>query len=715
MIRMKRTQVTTALVIALVLALSMLPLLAGAVTTVDTIRLVTTGLGNGGDGRSRYSSISADGTIIAFESSATNLLATPTNSSGNIFVYDVATDETILVTAGSGSGGNNESYDPQISADGTTIVFGSYATDLLPTATSNSGNIFVYDVASRETTLVTAGPGNGGNGWSGSASISGDGTTIAFYSNATDLLPTATSNSGNIFVYDVATDETTLVTAGPGNGANSWSQIPQISADGTKIAFASRATDLLPTATTNTSNVFAYDVVTGTTTLVSAGPGNGGNGSSHHSSISADGTTIVFTSRATDLLPTATNNNDNIFVYDVATDEIMLVTAGPGNGGNSTSYYPQISADGTKITFLSQATDLLPTATTNTENVFAYDVATGETTLVTAGPGNGANSWSQIPQISADGTTIVFASWATDLTEDATSSRKSVFAYDVASDMVTLVSKSPSAVDRGADHPAISANGKAIAFASGISDFPSAETDSGADHSGLVNIFLWARVPLVDVTFDPQNGIDQPFTEAVPQGTAIDAPAVPTAPEGKVFAGWWTQAEGGTQWNFANPVNNGMTLYAQWSTQQADMVEIFYAATDGGSVTVEEETIPATGTPAGSTAIADDDFTFIGWVGSTFASEEELDAWIEWIQSLDNPMDAIISTDAHFIPPAGENGLWSDAGYIAVFIPTDEVPPGDGSTTPPMGDSTTLWSGATVALLGCAFISVAVYRKRFEQ
>ena len=710
MIRMKRTQVTTALAIALVLVLSMLPLLAGAVTTVDTIRLVTTGPGSGGDNESRYPQISADGTTIVFTSRATDLLPTATNNNMNIFVYDVASGATTLVTKGSGSGGNNASYDPRISADGTTIAFYSHATDLLPTATTNTSNVFVYDVVTGVTTLVSAGPGNGGNGWSGSASISGDGARIAFWSQATDLLPTATSGSANIFVYDVATGITTLVTAGPGNGGNGWPFEPQISADGTTIVFTSQATDLLPAATNSNTNVFAYDVVTGVTTLVTKGSGNGGNNWSYNPQISADGTTIAFYSNATDLLPTATSSGANVFVYDVVTGVTTLVTNGSGNGGNSSSYNPRISADGTTITFQSQATDLLPTATNSNANVFVYDVVTGITTLVTKGSGNGGNSSSYESRISADGTTIAFGSWATDLTEDSVNSRRNVFTYDVASDTLTLISKSPSTVDRGSDHPAMSANGKTIAFVSGVSDFPGAETAGGRP-----NIFLWSRVFSVDVTFDPQNGVEQPFVEAVPQGTAIAAPQAPTAPEGKVFAGWWTQAEGGTQWNFVNPVNNDMTLYAHWSTPQADMVEIFYAATDGGSVTLEEETIPATGAPVGSTAVADSGYDFIGWVGSTFASDEEFEAWLDWLESLEDPMDAIISTDAHFIPPAGENGLWSDAGYIAVFIPTDEVPGGDGSTTPPMGDSTTLWSIAAVALLGCVAVGAATYRKRFEQ
>ena len=648
------------LAIALTLVLSLLPFAAGAATVVDTTTLITTGsTGNGGDQWSGAPQITPDGSKIVFHSSATDLLATPTNSNGSIFLYDVTSDTIELITTGPlGMGGNDWSGGAQITPDGSKIVFNSNATDLLATPTNGNGNIFLYDVESGTIELITTGPlGMGGNIWSSDAQITPDGSKIVFGSYATDLLATPTNGNSNIFLYNVGTGITELITTGSGSGGNSWSANPQITPDGSKIVFSSRATDLLATPTNSNDNIFLYNVGTGITELITTGSGNGGNSRALHPQITDDGSKIVFSSQATDLLATPTNSNGNIFLYDVGTGITQLITTGPGSGGNNWSGSPQITPDGSKIVFNSRATNLTAIPTNGAVNLLLCDVATGITELITIGSSNGAEGGDagglvQDPSISTDGTKIAF--WAT------------------ATNLVTPPT------------------------------------------SGRANIFLWQRTTYVDVTFDSQNGVDQPFTEAVPQGTAIAAPQAPTAPEGKVFAGWWTQAEGGTQWNFNNPVNNDMTLYAQWTTPQADMIEIFYAATEGGSVTLEEETIPATGTPVGSTAVADTGYDFIGWIGSTFASDEEFEAWLDWLESLEDPMDAIISTEAHLIPPANENGLWSDAGYIAIFIPTDEVPGGDGSTTPPMGDSTTLWSIAAVATLGCAAVVTALYRKRFE-
>jgi len=652
-----KTYIRTIFILVMVLALSMLPLMAGGAQIIDTTTLVSVGSGSGGDQWSDSPQITPDGSKVVFRSSATDLLPTPTNGNGNIFLYDVATDTTTLITTGSGSGGNDSSGSPQITPSGSKIVFVSYATDLLPTPTNGNGNIFLYDVATDTTTLITTGSGSGGNSSSGSPQITPGGSKIVFESSATDLLATPTTSNGNIFLYDVATDTTTLITTGSGNGGNDWSFEPQITPDGSKIVFTSRATNLTAIPTNSNRNIFLHDVASGTSQLITTGSGNGGNGASDLPKITSDGFKIVFFSSATNLTAIPANGFQNIFLYDVATDVIELITIGSGNGGNSWSGDPQITPDGSKIVFNSRATDLTAIPTNGRVNLLLYDAVTGITELITTGSGNGAEGGDagglvQRPSISADGTKIAF--WAT------------------ATNLVTPPT------------------------------------------NGLANIFLWQRAIHVDVIFDPQNGIEQPFTETVAQGTAIAAPQIPTAPEGMVFAGWWTQATGGTQWDFQNPVTNDMELFAHWSAiPVTDMVEIFYVATEGGSVTLEEETIPATGTPAGSTAVADDGYDFIGWIGTAFSSEEELDAWLDWLESLEDPMDAIVSTEAHFIPPAGENGLWSDAGYIAVFIPTDEVPPiRPGPTTPATGDTATLWSIAAVALLGCAVISTAVYRKR---
>ena len=134
-------------------------------------------------------------------------------------------------------------------------------------------------------------------------SLSADGTRVAFYSNATNLDPTDTDTNFDVYVKDLATGDITLVsTADAGIKANSHSYEPSLSADGTKVAFYSEATNLDPADTDATSDIYVKDLVTGDITLASTTvTGAKGNVNSYQPSLSADGTKVAFNSFATNL------------------------------------------------------------------------------------------------------------------------------------------------------------------------------------------------------------------------------------------------------------------------------------------------------------------------------------------------------------------------------------------------------------------------------
>jgi len=506
----RRTWVRALIVLALVLVLSILPVAIHAATVVHTIALATVGSsGNGGNDDARASSISADGTKIAFSSSATDLISGLTTVGTNIFLYDISDGSTTLLTAGSsGNGGNGSSQDPSISEDGTKIAFYSYASDLVGAPANGLANVFLYDTSDGSTTLVTTGSsGFGSNGAASHPSISADGTKIAFMATSTDLTIPPTNGTRNIFLYDASDSSTTLITTGAfGDGGNWWSEDPSISADGTKIAFASNATDLTIPPANGSNNIFLYNVSDSSTTLMTTGSsGIGDNGDSLRPSISADGTRVAFHSNATDLTNIPSNGLYNIFLHDASDSSTILVTAGPSdNGGNYTSLNPSISGNGERVIFQSTATDLIDTPTTSQSNVFLYDASDSSTTLVTAGPlGNGGNGWSSFPTISFDGMEIAFLSNASDLTVVPT--------------------------------------------------------------NGSRNVFFWVRTTYVEVTFDARNGTNPVIMSDVVQGSRITAPTPAPIRTGYTFDGWWTAPVGGTHWNFATGVvDNDMTLYGQW-------------------------------------------------------------------------------------------------------------------------------------------------------
>ncbi|MGZ9241721.1 MAG: TolB family protein, partial [Candidatus Binatia bacterium] len=135
-----------------------------------------------------------------------------------------------------------------------------------------------------------------------------------------------------------------------------------LSADGRFVAFKSYATDLVPNDSNQNPDVFLRDLQSGTTILVSVNRfgTNAGSGSSSPTGISADGRFVVFYSEASDLVTNDNNGQGDVFVHDTKTETTMLVSVNRAatNSGNSGSI-GAISADGRFVVFRSAASDLV--------------------------------------------------------------------------------------------------------------------------------------------------------------------------------------------------------------------------------------------------------------------------------------------------------------------------------------------------------------------
>ena len=170
-----------------------------------------------------------------------------------------------------GNLGKSDSNSPSISADGRFVAFNSFASNLVPEDTNGKTDIFVRDLSTNTTTLVSLdSAGNQGNGFSNSPSISADGRFVAFESTASNLVPGDTNNVGDIFVRDLLTNTTTRVSVdSAGNQGNKASYPPSISANGRFVAFYSDASNLVPGDTNSNTDIFVRDLLTNTTTRVS--------------------------------------------------------------------------------------------------------------------------------------------------------------------------------------------------------------------------------------------------------------------------------------------------------------------------------------------------------------------------------------------------------------------------------------------------------------
>ncbi len=320
---------------------------------------------NGSSAIDSAPAVSADGQIVAFSSSAGNLVAGDNNGVGDVFVYDRTKQEIARVSLGAGGAEatGRDSFDPSLSADGRYVAFASDAADLVAGDANDATDVFVHDRQAKTTTRVSVGPGGGeaSGGESYAPALSADASVVAFISKATNLDPGATDGNDAVFVRDLKADTTTRIgRAGP--PAES-APVVALSADGWSVAYS------------DGTGVFVFDRQTGSAERVSVGPGAvPGDRASTAPAISSDGRFVAFASDATNLVPTDTNQRTDIFVRDRRLGTTTRVSVGPASvQADQPSTTPRISGDGRFVVFGSVATNLVPGDTNSAPDVFVHD------------------------------------------------------------------------------------------------------------------------------------------------------------------------------------------------------------------------------------------------------------------------------------------------------------------------------------------------------
>jgi hypothetical protein len=500
-------------------------------------------------GTSLYPSVSGDGRYVAFQSGAANLVPQETGGGeDNIYLRDQTTGQVTLVshvpgnlTAAPTSG--RDSFRPLISRDGNYVVYTTVAREIegdTPAGFFGAySNVMLYDRTTGQTTLVshstsTSVPPVGADAASILDAISGDGRYIVFHSTATDLVSMQVTTSpgdgtvyAQLFLYDRMAGQTYLVSHAAGDDSTTadqsvaqcgWNPVNEgqavsgcmgasVADDGT-VAYVSQATDLVtPPTAANQANVYRYSLGSRTNQLVStvSGSATGAGGAGIRAVISGDGSTVVYTSTAANLVAGESNPDGfmNVFRYDQTTGMTTLLS---GSGGSPTTsgddnsgafgFSLAVSHDGKRVALASQADDLVSGQSGAAGNVFLYDDAsTPDLTLLSGTDGSSADAAGGVPDLdssginyndrnllvdasssvlsmSDDGTRIAYLSDAGNLVpgQGGPVLGFNVFLYDVTARTTTLVSGSDGSLTTTAEDssggPVLSAGGNALAFPS---------------------------------------------------------------------------------------------------------------------------------------------------------------------------------------------------------------------------------------------------------
>ncbi|MFQ5665874.1 MAG: TolB family protein [Candidatus Binatia bacterium] len=462
--------------------------------------------------------------------------------------------------ASSGAQGDDRSLLPAISADGCVVAFKSSASNLVPSDRNDKVDVFVRDRMAGTTVRASLSdiPGEEANDNSFPPALDRDGGIVAFPSLASNIVRGDFNLGADVFVYDrgdALTEILTLVRDQNGEGRGGGGALdmpPSVSADGSLVAFSSAADDLVAADDNQTSDVFVHDRDTGNTTLASvvssgSAQGRSANGASAGAVMSADGCLVAFYSDASNLVPGDTNGFRDVFVRDrcIGTTERVSVSSN-GEEGNApsqaTGFAPAMSADGRYVAFSSAANNLSPGDSNGVTDIFIRDRSQGTTVRVApggCGTGGGAAletaAASSAPSFGANGRFLAFVSLDAGLVGGDTNGVADVFILDQSSGLIARVLGDGNVQPNGASNfPRLSADGESIVFQSDASNLVAGDTNEVSDVFVAVNPFLSGApipgvTPLPTCTFTPtQPGETPTRSPTLTRGTPSPAPSTPT-------------------------------------------------------------------------------------------------------------------------------------------------------------------------------------------
>jgi len=268
--------------------------------------------------------------------------------------------------------------------------------------------------------------------------------------------------------------------------ANGNSEEPSISTSGSIVAFISEATNLVPGDTNGVQDVFVHDRAGITERVSVASAGTQGDHEAFTLNLSSDGNFVAFGSYATNLVLGDTNNMVDVFVHDRDADITERVSiASDETEADNESFSPAISSTGRFVAFRSDATNLVAGDTNDNSDIFVRDRQTGTTERISVATGGAqANDRSFFPAISADGRFVAFSSEASNLVAGDTNNLADIFLHDRQDDTTVLIT-GPAEFNTGITiifvAPIISPDGDFVGFRSNADDLVPGDTNNSFD------------------------------------------------------------------------------------------------------------------------------------------------------------------------------------------------------------------------------------------
>ncbi|WP_406356773.1 hypothetical protein OHB56_30755 [Streptomyces sp. NBC_01635] len=360
--------------------------------------------GTGGNNHSVEPVVSADGRVVAFASGATNLVAGGTDGTYSVF-YRTAPGAPLQRVVVPGA----TTSTPQVSGSGSHLTFTSYS------ATTGKSSVHVMDLRTGSVERLAPALDEGYEVSYGIAPVSAEGRHVAFVAR-----PTAGENGAfdcRVMLLDRWTEQVRRVSR-PSDGSKDFHRCTQISmsADGRKVAYLEGYSG---PADDDQGDILVYDRVTGRTVQADAShDGAPADRSAVAPVLSADGTRVGFNSQATNLVPEADPNDGwNAFVRDLRTGELHRLD---GRTPTDLTLVSDLSVNGSKL--------LLNTADANrrTTGLILRDLRTGHEELLAPGQ-DGEPVTVGRAALSADESTAVFDSYHPGLVPDDTNLIGDVF------------------------------------------------------------------------------------------------------------------------------------------------------------------------------------------------------------------------------------------------------------------------------------------------